>query len=545
VSTLNLAFRTLLKMRSTALVVVLTLATGIAANLIVFAMVNAALIRPLPFTDPDRLVALDDSINGKPVGVSWGEIEELEHAPALFEGAAAYAGRTWALTDHTGNGLDVILSGMVTPDFFRVLQPMPALGAAFTSDNEPHVVVLSYALWQKRYHGDPNVTAQSLALNDVPYRIVGVLPKRFDFPMAGESPDLYIPLDRKDYCCRFDARGLSGIARLAPGVSLATASQHLTAIAKTVANDNNYQQFSYIPISLQAFLAKDVERILLFLWLAVTLLGIIAALNAGAVLLARSLRNLPQYALKISLGASVRHLLAEQLAQAVILAAVASVLAAGLAHLAFQVLRASPVFQPLLGRVAHAGSLWDWRVFGFCAGLSLFAAVSACLLPLAILRGMSPEQVLRSHSRLSTSRAGRRLRTTLIVCSTRPQRGLVLGGHELRSRPLRNAQPKSWFPHTKHCHSRYWSSGRPLRYRRQDDRLPRARDRIHAFDPRRQPCRIRGWGTHRSSPHALFAGRLPQHSRSRPPPLGRRFCQSGYLPHARSDSHPRPKIFPS
>ncbi len=414
-SPLNLAFRTLLKMRSTALVVVLTLAAGIAANLIVFAAVNAVLIRPLPFSDPDRLVALETSINGKPSGVSWAEVDDIARAPALFEGTAGYMKRTWALTDHTGNGLDVILSGMVTPGFFRVVQPIPALGATFRSDNEPHVVVLSYALWQKRYHGDLNVTAQSLALNDISYQIVGVLPQTFDFPIAGESPDLYIPLDHTDYCCRIDARSLSGIARLAPGVSLAAASEHLAAIAKPVSYRGNYQQFNYIARSLQAVLAQNYRRTLLFLWLAVTLLGIIAALNAGAVLLARSLRNLHQYALKISLGATVRHLLAEQLAQAVILAVLASALAIGLAYLGLQLVRTTLLFQPLLGRAAHSGSLWDWRVFCFCAGLSLLAAVLACLLPLAILRGMSPEQVLRSHSGLSTSRTGRRLRTTLIV----------------------------------------------------------------------------------------------------------------------------------
>src|SRR6185437_8859386 len=122
------------------------------------------------------------------------------------------------------------------------------------------IVVLSYALWQNRYHGDLNVTSKSLALNDVSYQIVGVLPKTFDFSVDGESPDLYIPLDRKDYCCRLDARGLSGIARLAPGVSLASATEHLAAIATTVAAGQNYQQFRYMPVSLQAFLAKTDKR---------------------------------------------------------------------------------------------------------------------------------------------------------------------------------------------------------------------------------------------------------------------------------------------
>jgi len=414
-STLKLAFRTLLKMRFSALVVLLTLAAGIAANLVVFALVNTALIRPLPFPEPDRLVALDEHISGKSAGVSWAEIEELGRAPALFESAAAYTKRTWALTDHTNNSVDIVLSGMVTPDFFRVLQPVPTLGTTHTSDNKSGVVILSYAFWLRRYHGDPNVITQSLNLNDVPHQIVGVLPGTFDFSIAGESPDLYIPLDRKDYCCRPDARGLSAVARLAPGVSLAAASQHLNAIATSSTLRQNIQQFSYIALPLKVFLAQNEERTLLFLWLAVTALGIIAALNAGAVLLARSLRNLRQYALKISLGATIRHLFAEELAQALILAATASALAAGVARLGLQALQTSPLFLPLIGRVAHTGSLWDWRVFSFCAGLSLLAAICACLLPLAILRGMSPDRVLRNHSGLSTSRSGRRLRTTLIV----------------------------------------------------------------------------------------------------------------------------------
>ena len=118
-STLNLAFRTLLKMRSTALVVVFTLATGIAANLIVFAAVNAALIRPLPFSDPDRLVALDDSINGKPAGVSWGEIEDLEggHRP-LRRHCCLWRADLGTQRPHQQQHPDVILSGMVTSGFF-------------------------------------------------------------------------------------------------------------------------------------------------------------------------------------------------------------------------------------------------------------------------------------------------------------------------------------------------------------------------------------------------------------------------------------------
>jgi predicted permease len=415
---LKQAIRTLLKMHTTALIVLLTLGVGIAANLVVFTLVNAALIRPLPFPAPERLVALDGRVDGKSTGVSWGEMQDLERVPNLFESAAAYTKRTWALTDHSGSGLDVVLSVMVTPDFFRVLESVPVLGTlpgtSAMSDNE-QVAVLSHALWEKRYRGDPNVTAQSLELNDVSYRIVGVLPRSFDFAIDGESPDIYIPLDRKDYCCMPDARGLNGIARIAQGVSAGAAGEHLNALAAGVAARQNMSHFSYIATSLQVFLAGKQERTLLLLWLAVAVLGMIAALNAGAVLLARSLRNVRQYAVKISLGATFRHLLAEQIAQATVLAGAASLLAVGLAQLALDSLNASALFAPLLGNTARNGSLWDWRVFCFGAALALVAATFASLLPLVILRRMAPEQVLRSHSGLSTSRAGRRLRTTLIV----------------------------------------------------------------------------------------------------------------------------------
>jgi|SRR5665213_373858 len=106
VTTLKLAFRALLKMRSTTLVVVLTFAVGIAANLVVFAPVNTALIRPLPFSD----------LNGKSAGVSGAKIEDIERAPSLFDGAAAYMNRNSSLIRHTNNSLDVALTWVVTPD---------------------------------------------------------------------------------------------------------------------------------------------------------------------------------------------------------------------------------------------------------------------------------------------------------------------------------------------------------------------------------------------------------------------------------------------
>ena len=443
---LRSAIRSLISMRLIAAVVVLTLALGIAANLIVFTLVNVALLKPLPFNQPDQVVVLDDQVNGQSAGVSWGEIQELTRLSDLFGGAAAYSQRTWGLTDSSGGALTVVESGMVSPGFFHVLETVPVLGRTFdpkeNNGTDEQQVVISHELWQSRYRRDPTIVGQTLKLNEIPYRIIGVLPDRYELPLNGPSPDLYIPLARKDYCCQKEARGLIGIARLASARSILNATEQLRIIMKDVASHEHLRSFTVQASPLQSFLVKDHRKTLLFLWAAVTILGIIAALNAGAVLLARSLRNLRQYALKISLGASIRHLVMEQIAQATLLAFLASGVSLGLAYLALKGLRASPLFEPLLGGIFRKDSVWDWRVLCFGVLLSLGAALCACLLPLLLLRRMSVDQVLRSHTGLSSSREGRRIRTTLIVVQLSLSVMLVSSatsfGHTIHSLLVRN-----------------------------------------------------------------------------------------------------------
>jgi len=417
--TLRQAFRNLFRMRLTAAAVLIILTAGIAANLVVFAMVNAVLLSPLPFMQPRQLVALDNQLNGKPSGISWGEVQQLGSAPRLFDSAAAFTKRTWALTDHSGAALDVVLSGMVTPDFFRVLGTAPMAGSLIDSQegaaSDERVAILSYRLWQDRYRSDPAVFTKTLALNDAQYKILGVLPKSFNFPIDGQTPDLYIPLDRKDYCCQLSQRGLEGIARLAPGISADAANQHLQALAQLTATAQGLQHLSYQAVSLKAYLARGEQKTLVLLWLSVLALGLIAALNAGALLLARSLRNLRVYAVKISLGASVARLLKEQVALAAAISSIAGAAALAVSVLVLRALQSSTLFGPFLVSERNADSLWDWRVFCFCAGLSFVSAVAACVLPLALLKGLAVEQVLRSHGGLSSSRRGRSVRTALIV----------------------------------------------------------------------------------------------------------------------------------
>ena len=412
----NAVVRTLTRLRLTGVAVVVLLTLGISLSLVVFCFVNAMLLRPLPFPDSENLVALQDQTGNTSLGISWGEVQQWENAPSLFRGAAAFRRRTWALTDHTGAPLQVVLSGMVTPGFFGVLLQEPALGALLpeTPGGDPHVAVLSYRLWQRRYGGSAGVLNTTLSLNDVPYRILGVLPEGFDFSAGGADPEIYIPLG-EEYCCALNQRGSDGIARLAPGVSLAAANQHLQAFAQRTAQSEGLLQFRSTAIPLHAFVTGSTRKPLLLLWLCVLAVTFIASLNAGALLLARALRNLRQYALKITFGARLRDLVQEQATLAVILSAAAGTAALLVSATLLRVLQRAAFLQDLLGNMHAPGSLWDWRVFCFCALLSLAASMAACLLPLVLLRGMPVERLLRANVGVSPTRHGRRLRTMLIT----------------------------------------------------------------------------------------------------------------------------------
>ena len=414
--TLRTALRNLIRLRLTGLAVLLLLTLGISMSLVVFCLVDATLLRPLPFPHSENLVALDDQAAGKSLGVSWGEVRQWEGAPNLFSDAAVFRRRTWGLADHTGAGVQVVLSGMVSPGFFGVLQQSAALGSLLTSKSgdDPHVAVLSYALWQSRYGGSAGVLNSTLSLNDVPYRVVGVLPNSFTFAIDGAAPALYIPLDQK-YCCMTNQRGMDGVARLAPGISLTAANDQLKALAQRTAQAEGLLRFDSLAVSLQTFAARDARKSLLLLWLSVLAVTLIASLNAGALLLARSLRNLRHYALKISFGARVRDLAQEQAAVAVLLSAIAGGTALLLSLALLRVPWLSAFFQAFPGHPDVVGPFWDWRVFSFCALLSLLASMAACMLPLTLLRGISIERLLRGHAGMSSSRTGHSLRTVMII----------------------------------------------------------------------------------------------------------------------------------
>jgi predicted permease len=271
--------------------------------------------------------------------------------------------RTFGFTDETHAPVEVVLAGMVSPGF------MDALGVhGFTGAKGE--IWLTHDFQQRR----PHAWGSLVKLNDTPYRVAGVLPAGFRFPMEGENPDVYIVLDRAVYCCSRDARNLSGLLRLAPGASRGAAQ------AET----------HFALVDLQTALLGDRGRQLLALGLAAGLLMLVAAANASAILMARAARRLQEAAIKISLGARLRDLIREQAAQGLAV----GLAAAGCGWLiAFWALHAAPRVPALNRTLREFAQIAELRVDD---GVALFAAAAAMVT--AVLAAMGPLTLLRTRA---------------------------------------------------------------------------------------------------------------------------------------------------
>src|SRR5881296_895301 len=232
---IRFAFRQLLKNPSFTAVAVLTLALGIGANTAIFSVVNAVLLRPLPYPEPGQLVQLDTAQSGKASTLigSATFVEAKAQSQSLAR-IAAYSGGDMTLT---GAGpAERLVAGAVTADFFPLLGVQPALGRNFTRDedtpNGPKAVILGHGLWQSRFGGNPDVLGRTITLNQQSYTVVGILPARFQYP---ERFPLWIPLALGETGAGgmrllTDAGGmrfLKAIARLKPGVTLQQAQAEL------------------------------------------------------------------------------------------------------------------------------------------------------------------------------------------------------------------------------------------------------------------------------------------------------------------------------
>jgi putative ABC transport system permease protein len=365
-----------------ALAAISALALGIGANTAIFTVVNAVLLRPLPYADADRLVLIMQQISGGPYAyASIPNFELYQRQTGVFEGVAGF--------DGSGPGFNITegrpeqVHGMhVTEGYFRVFGAPVLLGRTFSPQEDArhggHVVVMSYGLWQRRYGGDPKIIGRTISLANEPYTIVGVLSRRFQ---PEEPSDLWLPF-------QFDPNSTNQghyfqvVGMLRRGVTLAQANAQMKlagAEFRRLYPDSSPLTFMVKP--LRDWIVGDVRSSLLVLLGAVSLVLLIACANVTNLLLARATGRKREFALRTALGATRARIVRQLLTESLLLAGAGG--AAGLA-LGYAGLRAllavSSAGLPRLGENGTAVSL-DWRVLAFTLVVSLGTGIVFGLFP--------------------------------------------------------------------------------------------------------------------------------------------------------------------
>lgn len=378
------ALRGLRKRPGYAAAVVLTLALGVGVNAAVFSVVNAVMLRPLPYPEPDRIVdvlAINSRISSERGGVSPADFLAWRERSTAFESLGAYI--PFGTLDLTGKGEPVRLSRhLVSEGLLAALRVRPVLGRLFTPEEYrtggSRAVLLSHRLWRGRFGGDPAVVGKGITLSGEVYEVAGVLPEGFRIP--GGPSDLLAPLVfRPEDASDRSAAYLGGIGRLRPGVSLEQAEAELSSVARRLDRQFPGSNEGVTPslMPLPELFAAPAHTALLVLSGAVGFVLLIAVANVANLQLARAASREPEMVLRAALGAGARRLARQLLTESVLLAVVGGACGLLFALLLLEVLPdARGLYLP---KDVELGL--DAKVLGFAFLLSLAAGLASGFLP--------------------------------------------------------------------------------------------------------------------------------------------------------------------
>ncbi|MCI0538358.1 MAG: ABC transporter permease [Verrucomicrobiales bacterium] len=385
---LRFACRQLLKNPAFTAVAVLTLALGIGANTAIFSVVNAVLLKPLPYPHSERLISRQ--------GWAWLPVpvfEEWRSANQTCDSIAGFFPRDLNLA-HGGGEAEYVEGVEVSAEFFRVLQTGPSVGRAFVAGDFPpghsKAAILSHRLWQRRFNGDPNVLGHAITLDGESVTIVGVMPEDFrQFPLVTIDPDVWTPLARAPYRANGEPNYLVPVARLKPESTIAQAQAEIVAVAERVrsqqprASEGPSGNITLGP--LQEQLVQGQRRALLLLFAAVGMVLLIACVNLAGMLLARGAARQKEFGIRAALGAGRLRLTRQLLTESLLLAGSGGVAGVLMALWGLEVMK---ILIPT--ELQHLGAIAvDHTTLGFGLLISLLTGVIFGLAP--ALAAASPD----------------------------------------------------------------------------------------------------------------------------------------------------------